>query len=218
MGTESKQRFDWGHFLDFPVIGILRGFDTALAVDIAEKCFDAGLRYLEVTLNTPSALEQIRSIRVRTPEHARIGAGTVLDEAGVNAATEAGASFLVTPVVNPVLIRSCQERGIPVFPGAYTATEVWTAWNTGATAVKLFPCDLGGPPYLRSLRAPLEQIPLIAVGGVNLDNLRAYLDAGAVGVGLGSPLFHPERMRKREWGWLREQIAAFQEAFQERRN
>jgi 2-dehydro-3-deoxyphosphogluconate aldolase / (4S)-4-hydroxy-2-oxoglutarate aldolase len=217
MHSPSIQCFDWSHFLEFPAIGILRGFATPSAVAIAEQCFDAGLRYLEVTLNTPEAPEQIRRIRAVAPENARVGAGTVLDEAGAVAATQAGASYLVTPVVNAPLIHECRKRGIPVFPGAYTPTEVWTAWQAGATAVKLFPCDLGGPPYLRSLRAPLEQIPLIAVGGVNRNNIGEYLDAGAIGVGLGSPLFHPERMRNREWGWLREQIAAFREVFEKRR-
>jgi 2-dehydro-3-deoxyphosphogluconate aldolase/(4S)-4-hydroxy-2-oxoglutarate aldolase len=117
-----------------------------------------------------------------------VGAGTVIGMADVRDALAAGAAFLVAPVVDTEVIRASAGHGTPFYPGAQTPTEVLTAWQAGAAAVKLFPAGTGGPGHLRQLRAPLPQIPLVAVGGVGIDEARDYLDAGACAVGIGSPL------------------------------
>jgi len=206
--------FHWQSFRSFPVVGILRGFSTELVSEIGRECFAAGLKNLEVTLNTEHALEQIKLLRQLCPDGVNVGAGTVIDERGLDQAMEAGASFIVSPVVDEGIIRKCVERGVPIMPGAYTPTEVFTAWKAGARIIKLFPANFGGPEYVQAIRAPLNHIELLAVGSINASNLQAYLEAGVSGIGLGTPLFDKIRMEARDWPWLRAQILLFQEAFQ----
>lgn len=203
--------FSWDAFWSFPAVGILRGFDTELVSEIGAQCFEVGLKCLEVTLNTEDALTQIRNLRRIAPSEINIGAGTVLTTEDLDKALDAGAGFIVSPVVDEAFIRRCVELNVPVFPGAYTPTEVLKAWKAGASVVKLFPANNGGPEYLKSVKAPLDKVPLMAVGSVNLDNLQAYLDAGACSVGLGSPLFAKKRMEDKDWPWLKAQIRAFED-------
>jgi 2-dehydro-3-deoxyphosphogluconate aldolase/(4S)-4-hydroxy-2-oxoglutarate aldolase len=115
-----------------------------------------------------------------------IGAGTVLDREAAKASVAAGAAFLVAPNTDPELIRWAAGEGVPMFPGAMTPSEIVTAWNAGAAAVKVFPASVLGPTFLREVRGPLPQIPLIPTGGVNADTARPLLDAGAVAIGIGS--------------------------------
>ena len=211
-----RTTFSWDSFWSFPTVGILRGFDTDLVSEIGDQCFCAGLKCLEVTLNTKDALAQIRRLRSIAPADVNIGAGTVLTLEDLDNALEAGAGFIVSPVTDETFIQRCVELKVPVFPGAYTPTEVLRAWNAGASVVKLFPSNNGGPEYLKSVKAPLDKVPLMAVGSVNLDNLDAYLDAGACSVGLGSPLFEKKRMEAKDWAWLQAQIVAFRKAFASR--
>ncbi len=205
--------FNWDSFRSFPAVGILRGFPTELVKEIGQQCFEAGLTNLEVTLNTEDALQQIRSLRDIAPANVNIGAGTVIDETGLNAAIDAGANFIVSPVTDEDLIQKCTKLGVPIMPGAYTPSEVLRAWKSGAKIIKLFPANIGGPDYAKSILAPLDQIELLAVGNVNLENLEAYLRAGISGIGLGTPLFDKKRMENRDWKWLRDQIAAFHSIF-----
>lgn len=206
----ENNSFDWDIFWKFPVVGIMRGFETELALEIAEQSFAAGLTSLEVTLNTPNAFNQIRRIRNAAPEGVHVGAGTVISLDGLHRAIDAGAQFIVCPTVNVEIIQSCVKQNIPVFPGALTPTEVVTAFDAGASVIKLFPVGIGGPKYLKSVRGPLDHIPLLAVDGVNLDNLQSYIDAGAAGIGLGGQFYQLERMLARDWDWLKHQISSFQ--------
>ena len=209
----SNRSFSWDSFWEFPAVGILRGFETDLVGEIGHTCFEAGLKNLEVTLNTDDALNQIRLLRKWAPDGVNVGAGTVLTPEDLHEALEAGAGFIVSPITDEVFIRECAALKIPVFPGAFTPSEVFHAWKAGASVVKLFPANNGGPSYLKSIRAPLNDIPLMAVGSVNLDNLGAYLEAGACSVGLGSPLFEAQRMLAKDWDWLTGQIHAFHQGF-----
>jgi 2-dehydro-3-deoxyphosphogluconate aldolase/(4S)-4-hydroxy-2-oxoglutarate aldolase len=146
---------------------------------LADQLVGAGVQVLEITLDTPGALEAIRRWRERTS----VAAGTVRTRAEAAAAIDAGAEAVVSPVTIPEVVACCRERGVPVVPGAYTPTEVETAWQAGASLVKLFPGSLGGPDYVRSLRGPLADVRLLVTGGVTADNAGAFLDAGAVAVG-----------------------------------
>jgi len=211
---EDTNSFNWNSFHEFPVVGILRGFTTRQVERIGKTCFEAGLTNLEVTLNTKDASEQISLLREIAPANVNIGAGTVLDEAGLQTALAAGANFIVSPITHTGLIRSCVEQNIPIMPGAYTPSEVHLAWQTGAPLVKLFPANLGGPQYLKSVLAPLDQVELIAVGGVNLSNFSSYLKSGAAGVGIGSPFFNRKKIESEDWEWLQEQVKAFLKVFQ----
>lgn len=209
---ENAQNFSWEKFHSFPVVGILRGFDIETVLALTEVAHVAGLTTIEVTMNTDGATEQIRALCDATQGRMNIGAGTVTSPEELGAALGAGASFVVTPVFSPDVVATCKSRGIPVFPGALTPTEVWAAAAAGADIVKLFPASQMGPGYLKTLLAPLSNLRLMAVGGVSLDTAGAFMAAGAVGLGVGSPLFNRQRMAARDWEWLAEQVSAFRAA------
>jgi 2-dehydro-3-deoxyphosphogluconate aldolase/(4S)-4-hydroxy-2-oxoglutarate aldolase len=166
---------------------IIRGADPAAAIQAALVLLESGIRILEVSLVTTDALRVIDQLTRRAPEGAVIGAGTVLTREDVARAQGVGARFMVTPAVTESVAESV-ARGIPVLAGALTPTEVITALSLGATAVKVFPASTGGPAYLRALRDPLPDVPFVPVGGVDAALAAEYLAAGAVAVGVGSPL------------------------------
>ena len=174
------------------VMAIARGLADASADEAAEALYAGGVRLIEVTLNTPGALEIITRWRGHFAGRMRVGAGTVLDERLARQAIEAGAEFLVSPNVDEAVIGCGVQSGVEVFSGALTPTEIVRAWRAGASAIKVFPAATFGPKYLQELRGPLAQIPLVAVGGVSADNLHEFLGAGAIGVGLGSSLVNLE--------------------------
>jgi len=175
--------------LEVPVIGILRGIAGDFFRALMPAAFGAGLTALEITMNTPGAPEIINRCRPEVPQGKLLGMGTIRNLAEAEIAIGAGAMFLVTPNTDRQVIELANARGIPVIAGAFTPTEVYAAWAAGANLVKVFPCGSVGPDYLRELRGPFEQIPLLAVGGVNQNNLRDFFAAGAVGVGVGNSLF-----------------------------
>jgi len=168
------------------VIAIGRGLDPRHIVDVGRALAAGGVHVFEVTLDSEAALDTIRSLRDRfAEEELVIGAGTVLDAASVDAACDAGARFIVSPVVDAAVIERAVAAGVPVMPGAFTPTEILRAWEAGASAVKLFPAAAVGPSFIRELRGPLPQIPIVPTGGVTLESAAAYLEAGAVAIGLG---------------------------------
>ncbi|OLE30532.1 MAG: 2-dehydro-3-deoxyphosphogluconate aldolase [Actinobacteria bacterium 13_1_20CM_3_71_11] len=170
------------------VVAILRGRRAEHLDTVLDVLVDAGIRSLEVTLNTPGALEAIRRARTRFGEEVSVGAGTVRTVADVEDAVAAGAQFLVSPHTDPALGARARELSAAYLPGALTPTEIVTAWNSGAAAVKLFPARLGGPRYLRDLREPLPDIPIVPTGGVSAENVGEWFAAGAVAVGVGGTL------------------------------
>ncbi|MGR6920944.1 bifunctional 4-hydroxy-2-oxoglutarate aldolase/2-dehydro-3-deoxy-phosphogluconate aldolase [[Actinomadura] parvosata] len=169
------------------VFGIVRSAGPQEAVAAAEAMLDAGLNAVEVALSTPRALTAVARLAEQRPD-AHIGAGTVLDEAAARAAVEAGARFLVSPHLNPDVIRTGHRYGVPVFPGAATPTEIVRALEEGADAVKLFPASAVTPSWLRAVRAALPQLPAIPTGGVTIDDAPDWIAAGAVACGMGSAL------------------------------
>lgn len=195
------------------MVAILRGFDRDSVRGITEAAIRGGLRNLEITMNSPEAEQRIHEIADSADDRLNVGAGTVLSETQLDAALDAGASFIVTPVVNEKMIERCVTRKIPVFPGAFTPTEIHRAWEAGATMVKVFPADRLGPGYIRNLKAPLPHIRLMPTGGVNLDTLEAFVRAGAEAVGVGSPLFHAEWVRQKDWARIETQCRAFAEGW-----
>lgn len=169
-------------------MAILRSADASGLPAVARALASAGVTCLEVTLTTAGALDALAAIRAELGPDVAVGAGTVVTEDEARDALAAGAEFLVAPVVDTAVVRYAADRGVACYPGAWTPTEVSEAWRAGAAAVKLFPASTGGPAHLRQLRAPLPDIPVVAVGGVAIDEARDYLDAGARAVGIGSPL------------------------------
>ncbi|HET9204120.1 MAG TPA: bifunctional 4-hydroxy-2-oxoglutarate aldolase/2-dehydro-3-deoxy-phosphogluconate aldolase [Acidimicrobiia bacterium] len=179
-----------------PVIAILRGCPHRYAVAIAGAVVGAGVTVIEVTLDSERALDQIAAIQAEFPD-AEVGVGTVRRVEELAPAIEAGATFVVSPIVDPEVIRSAVEQGVAVIPGAATPTEIEMAVRHGATAVKVFPiAQLGGPGYIRAIGSPLGFPQLIPTGGVHLGSIEDYLSAGAVAVGLGGALFPSKALRE----------------------
>lgn len=169
------------------LIAVLRGANAGHLSRLAGEVHSAGVMLLEATLTTPGALNAIPQLAERAGAIA--GAGSVIDAQSARQCLAAGARFIVTPGIRLDVIDVCREQDVTVICGALTPTEVLEAWEAGADFVKVFPAGaLGGPAYIRSLRAPLPQIPLIATGGVTLANAAAYLEAGALALGVGSEL------------------------------
>jgi 2-dehydro-3-deoxyphosphogluconate aldolase/(4S)-4-hydroxy-2-oxoglutarate aldolase len=169
------------------VLAIIRADGPDRALECIRTLVDAGITALEVSLTTPGAAEAIAKARSEYESSVLIGAGTVVTAAQADEVAGAGAGFVVTPAITRGAHRSI-DLGLPLLCGALTPTEVVTALDLGALAVKIFPAKLHGPGYLRELRAPLPNAPLIAVGGVDVDSAPEYLAAGAFAIGLGSPL------------------------------
>jgi 2-dehydro-3-deoxyphosphogluconate aldolase/(4S)-4-hydroxy-2-oxoglutarate aldolase len=170
------------------IIAIARGIESAQAGETIEALHDGGIRLVEVTLNTPDALNIIRRWRERYGEEMHIGAGTVMDVQSAQDAIDAGAQFLIAPHFDEACVRLAAASQIPMLPGALTPTEIVRAWQAGAPAVKVFPAGTVGPRFFGELGGPVPQIPLVAVGGVHLENVADFLRCGAVAAGVGSNL------------------------------
>ncbi|MEZ7125398.1 bifunctional 4-hydroxy-2-oxoglutarate aldolase/2-dehydro-3-deoxy-phosphogluconate aldolase [Nonomuraea sp. AD125B] len=172
-----------------PVIAIIRAADSRHLNAVLETLAGAGVRAMEVTMTTPGAAEAIRWAAGGGLPGVAIGAGTVLDADAARQAVHAGAGYLITPAVLPEVIGEGRRLGVPVLPGAFTPTEILQAWSQGAAMVKVFPAGAaGGPGYIKDVRAPLPQIPLVPTGGIGIGDVPGYLRAGARAVGMGSPL------------------------------
>jgi 2-dehydro-3-deoxyphosphogluconate aldolase/(4S)-4-hydroxy-2-oxoglutarate aldolase len=184
---------DLDRFRTLPLLGIARGITSSDVEPLTEALIVAGLTSLEVTMNTPGAAALIVQIRAAAGARVMIGAGTVLDVETLAAARDAGASFIVMPTLVPAVVERCVAERVPVFPGALTPQEIYTAWAAGATMVKVFPAGVFGPTYLREIKGPFADIELMAVGGVNADTMAAYFSCGASAVAFGSSVF------RREW-------------------
>jgi 2-dehydro-3-deoxyphosphogluconate aldolase / (4S)-4-hydroxy-2-oxoglutarate aldolase len=170
---------------------IFRGLDSDDVLGLAATAHQAGIRLFEVTMNSPEAGHTIRRLREKLGNEVPIGAGTVLTPDDVDLAAEAGAGFVVAPNVNEGVLRRAQALKLGTVPGAFTPTEVLQATALGADVVKFFPVNAVGPDYIRQLRAPIGDVPLMATGGVDRDLAAACIDAGCVGVGVGVHLLQP---------------------------
>jgi 2-dehydro-3-deoxyphosphogluconate aldolase/(4S)-4-hydroxy-2-oxoglutarate aldolase len=195
-----------------PVIGILRGVEEAFFSDLMAAAFDAGLQAIEITMNTPGAERIVEKNLPRVPEGNFLGIGTVRNMEEAKRALDAGAAFIVTPNTDAGVIEYAAGRNVPVIAGAFSPTEVYAAWSSGAWMVKVFPCGLLGPSYIRELRGPFDDIDLVAVGGVTPDNLRDYFDAGVRAVGVSSALFGKAALREKDVKELSRNVRKFVEA------
>ena len=177
--------------LERGMVGIVRAGSPDVALQIAEACIAGGVTALEVAFTTPDTLGVLRALRERHGDGVLLGAGTVLDAETARAAILAGAQFIISPGVNVDTITLCQRYQVLAMPGAMTPTEIVTALQAGADIVKVFPAEMFGPAYIKALRAPLPQAPLMPTGGVTVENLAEWFASGAVAVGIGSSLSGP---------------------------
>jgi 2-dehydro-3-deoxyphosphogluconate aldolase/(4S)-4-hydroxy-2-oxoglutarate aldolase len=187
---------DLQRVLDLGIVAIIRSPSGDQLVTVAEALLAGGIDVIEITLTVPNALEVLAAVRKKLGDRILLGAGTILDTETARAAMLAGADFIVSPTVNPSVIEMCRRYSKLVLPGAFTPTEVLTAWEAGADIVKLFPAEVGGPSLLRALKGPLPQVRILPTGGVNLQTIGEFLKAGACAVGLGSSLIEKSALEK----------------------
>ncbi len=195
------------------VVPIIRTPDAESAIAAVEALLEGGLDCVEITMTVDRALKALESVADRYGDRVLLGAGTVLDAETARACILAGAQFVVTPALNPKTIEMAKRYSRPIFPGGLTPTEVLTAWECGADAVKVFPCNaVGGPKYIKALKAPFPQIELFPTGGVNLDTVPEFLAAGAMAVGAGSELVDAKLMAERKYDVISERARKFRAA------
>jgi 2-dehydro-3-deoxyphosphogluconate aldolase/(4S)-4-hydroxy-2-oxoglutarate aldolase len=178
--------------LDCGIVAIVRFSDPGPLVEVVKAIADGGVTVAEVTFTVPNALDVIREAKRQLGDRVLLGAGTVLDTETARAALLAGAEFIVAPGLNRDVIKFCRRYDKLVMPGAFTPTEVLTAWEAGADIVKVFPADVVGPAFFRALRGPLPQVKLMPTGGVDLNTAADFLKAGAVCLGVGGQLVDPK--------------------------
>lgn len=201
------------------IVPILRTPTAEDALELAEALRQAGVHTLEIPLTVPGALDVIRELAVSFAPELAVGAGTVLRMEDAIAVQEAGARFIVTPVFDGAIIAFCRANGLGCFPGALTPTEIWTAWSAGADAVKVFPAAcVGGPEYIKAVRAPLPQIDLMPTGGVTIQNAGRFIEAGAVALGVGGELVDVAAIRAGKGKLIRERAELFLELVREARS
>ena len=180
-------------------IAVIRSSEKKLAWQMASAVAAGGIQFIEITWNTDKAAELIAELRSEFPTFS-IGTGTLLNLEQLQQAIDCGAQFLFTPHTDLAMIKTAVDAGVPIVPGAFSPTEILTAWQAGATCVKVFPISaLGGTAYLKSLQGPLGHIPLIPTGGVTLENAKIFIDAGAIAVGLAGELFPKELVENGDW-------------------
>lgn len=189
------------------IIAILRGVRESDIDKLAGALLAGGITVLEITLNTPGAPDMIRRLQRTYGDSLYIGAGTVLDSEDLQVALDAGASFIVTPNTDEEVIRRCRDSGIPIFPGAMTPTEIVRAWKAGATAVKVFPSASLGLDYIKELQGPLKHIPMVAVGGVNTENIADFMRCGCHAVGIGGYVINLKEIEAGNFAWVTERAS-----------
>ncbi|MDB5111120.1 MAG: 2-dehydro-3-deoxyphosphogluconate aldolase, partial [Mucilaginibacter sp.] len=177
--------------LEHQIVSIIRGANPADVLKIAEALYAGGIKILEITMNSSDPLTVIEKIADKLGDKMVIGAGTVLNIKAAGDAVQAGAKFILSPIVDIDVINTAKKLGVIVIPGAHTPTEIVYAFKNGGDIIKVFPAT--SPDYIKNILGPLPQIPLLPTGGVNLENIKQYKNAGAVGFGIGSSLVNTNK-------------------------
>jgi len=194
---------DLARVLDCGLVAVVRAPDPTHLLNVIKALAEGGVCVAEVTLTVPNALDVIRAAKADLGDRVLLGAGTVLDPETARAAILAGAEFLVSPTVNLDVIKLARRYDKLVFPGAFTPTEILTAWEAGADVVKVFPAEVLGPPFFKAMRGPLPQVRLMPTGGVDLNTAGDFLRAGACCLGVGSQLVDPKAVAREDFEFLR---------------
>jgi 2-dehydro-3-deoxyphosphogluconate aldolase/(4S)-4-hydroxy-2-oxoglutarate aldolase len=194
----DRSIFSWELFDKMPVVGIIRNLTVADINFVLPIYKQAGFTTIEITLNTPEALSVISSLALEYKGELNVGAGTVCTMDDLTAAITAGANFIVTPIFKAEVVKKCVSMEVPIFPGAFSPTEIYEAWELGASMVKLYPASVVGSEYISAVLAPLNKIKLMPTGGIHLSNMLAFMKAGATSLGIGSELFDKKIIQKRD--------------------
>lgn len=185
------------------VVAVIRMQEPDRLRAVIDALAEGGVRALEVTMTVPGAIELIQGLSASLSGEFLLGAGTVLDPQTASRVIDAGAKFVVSPVLRPPIIDVCHRRGVAALPGCFSPTEILTAWESGADIVKVFPATALGPSYLTDVRGPLPQLKLMPTGGVTLDNAGDWIRAGAVAVGVGTALLDRAAIAAGDYGAVR---------------
>ncbi len=194
---------------DTGVIAIMRHITGEALKPTVEALWNGGIRCIEVTANTEGALSMVSLLAEEYGDRMVIGAGTVLDAPTAREYIRAGARFLLSPSLHREVIDAARELDIVSIPGAYTPTEIINGYSWGGDIIKLFPACIGGVDYIRQIRGPFPQIPILAVGGVNLENTASFMGAGCMGIGVGSSLVNPNAIKKGDFQGIENKARAF---------
>ncbi|GMQ77776.1 MAG: bifunctional 4-hydroxy-2-oxoglutarate aldolase/2-dehydro-3-deoxy-phosphogluconate aldolase [Anaerolineae bacterium] len=197
LGTEAL-----GFIQEKGVVAIMRADSSEQLLAAADAVKAGGVNAIEVTMTTPGAIEVIKQATAKYGDAVLFGVGSVLDPETARAAILAGAQFVVCPTLNVKTIQICKRYSVPIVSGAYTPTEVLTAWQAGADMVKVFPASIGGPALIKAIKGPLPQIKLVPVGGVNLDTTADFIRAGAEIVGVGGSLVNRKSLEANDFGQI----------------
>src|SRR5437667_5555463 len=181
------------------IIAVVRAQKTDQVLPLSEALIAGGVIAIEITMTTPNAIEAIREASQKISSRAVVGVGTVLDAESCRAAIQAGAEFVVSPILRPELVPLCHAADRPVMLGAYTPTEAQLAYEAGADFIKIFPSDGLGPNYIRAIRAPLPHLRIIPTGIANVDDVAGFITEGCVGLGLGSLLITLQILLEANW-------------------
>lgn len=184
------------------VVAVIRMKDAARVAEVAAALLRGGIGALEITMTVPGAVEIIRSMARDKAPGTLVGAGTVLDAGTATDVIAAGADFVVSPVTDRDMLGACRDAGVLVAPGAFTPTEILSAWRAGADIVKVFPATSLGPQFFRDLRGPLPQVRVMPTGGVTLENAAEFIAAGAAAVGIGTALVDAKSVEAGDWAGL----------------
>lgn len=206
--TSINQSISWLELLrKYRVIAVIRSQNTDIALSIAKAVAKGGINLIEITWNSHQPAKLISQLRSQLPS-CTIGTGTILTVEQLQQAIACGAEFCFTPHVNLELIQAAKEYHIPIVPGALSPTEIVTAWQAGASCVKVFPIQaVGGVSYIKSLQGPLGEIPLIPTGGVTIENASQFIAAGAIAVGLSGDLFPQSLVQARDWDAIAQRVS-----------
>lgn len=189
--------------LDCGIVAVVRSPDSNVLVDVVKALADGGVTVAEITMTVPNALDVLRQVRQALGNRVLLGAGTILDPETCRAAILAGAEYIVSPTLNLEVIRLCQRYDKLVMPGAFTPTEILSAWEAGADIVKVFPADCVGPAFFKAMKGPLPQVRLMPTGGVDLTTAEGFIKAGACCLGVGGQLVEPKAVAERNFDRLR---------------
>ena len=196
------------------IISIIRAESSEELLNVAMALKEGGIKFIEVTMTTPGALKAIEEF-CGEMEDVIIGVGSVLDPETARLSILSGAEFIVTPTLNFDVIKMCKRYSKVVIPGAFTPTEIINAWESGADFVKVFPASVGGPSYIKAIKAPLPQVNLIPVGGVNIDNVSDFIKAGSSAVAVGSQLVKKEFLKEKNFEAIKNLAKEFVERIKE---
>jgi 2-dehydro-3-deoxyphosphogluconate aldolase/(4S)-4-hydroxy-2-oxoglutarate aldolase len=200
---------DIKRFKKFPLLGILRGIEPDILEPLVDSVVSSGLKTIEITMNTAGAAGLIKQAIKYSRGHLAIGAGTVLNTESLRKAIDAGATFMVMPVLLQEVAAYCVKNNIPFFPGALTPQEIYSAWNSGAAMVKVFPSGFFGPAYFKEIKGPFNNIELLACGGVKVENMANFFSSGVSAIAFGNSVFRKEWLARKDFAKISQAIKNF---------